>query len=249
MDNIQDDSKRKAAQDKWRKLLANHIEEGRRQGRSEIDSMDQSVFLSRVMTPEENADYNWAFEGVSRGVPWRKWGGGNKRASGTNATRKAAIAKISQAVGDSPNTVNVTLSPDANVNKYQQSSYDDGFGFTINQALARVNARFNDTQGKNMPSNPSFGYSNHSRINSYNTHGVGTRADGSRSTYGVNTSSVGKFRGFNTLGGLGLVAGDPNRGLNRGKTYGKDGDIKSITTDSDFGLRMRKAMEGWTPTA
>ena len=186
MDNIQDDSKRKAAQDKWRKLLANHIEEGQRQGRSEIDSMDQSVFLSRVMTPEENADYNWAFEGVSRGVPWRKWGGGNKKASGTSATRKATIAKISQAVGDSSNTVNVTLSPDANVNKYQQSSYDDGLGFKINQAFARINAKYNDTQGKNLPSNPSF------------------RGVGNNKTFGTDTSSVGKFRGFNTLGGLNL---------------------------------------------
>lgn len=193
IDPVQEEAKRKEAQEKWKKLLSNHIEEGKRYGRSEIDSMDRAVYLSRVATPGENREYNWAFGNenfpdrkFAQGVPWRKWGGGNKGPSGTNATRKAAIAKISQAVGDSSNTVNVTLAPDANVNKYQQSSYDDGLGFKVNQAFARINAKYNDTQGKNLPSNPSF------------------RGAGNNKTFGTDTSSVGKFRGFNTLGGLNL---------------------------------------------
>ena len=73
------DPEKKAAQDKWRKIMANHIEEGKSKGRSEIDSMDQAVSLSRVMTPEENKEYNWAFEGVSSSPKWRKWGGGSKK--------------------------------------------------------------------------------------------------------------------------------------------------------------------------
>lgn len=154
-----EEAARSKARAKWRDLLANQIEEGKRYGRSEIESMDRGVYLSRVMTPEENREYNWAFEGTSRGVPWRKWGGGNKRPSGTTAAREAKLAAISQAVGDNPNTVNVMQAPDANRNKYQHSSYDDGFGFRANQFFAGINASANDTQGKNMPSQPSFGFS------------------------------------------------------------------------------------------
>ena len=42
------------------------------------------------------------------------------------------------------------------------------------------------------------------------------------------------------------VAGgpDPNRGLNRGKDYDGRGNTKGITTDSDFGKRMRDAVYG-----
>ncbi len=154
-----EEAARSKARAKWRDLLAGQIEEGKRYGRSEIESMDRGVYLSRVMTPEENREYNWAFEGISRGVPWKKWGGGNKGPSGTSATRKAAIARISKAVGDSADSVNVTLAPDAKVNDYQHSSYDDGLGFRANQFFAGINASANDTQGKNMPSNPSFGFS------------------------------------------------------------------------------------------
>ena len=154
-----EEAARSKARAKWWDLLANQIEEGKRYGRSEIESMDRGVYLSRVMTPEENREYNWAFEGTSRGVPWRKWGGGNNRPSGTTAAREAKLAAISQAVGDNPNTVNVMQAPDANRNKYQHSSYEDGFGFRANQFFAGIKASANDTQGKNMPSQPSFGFS------------------------------------------------------------------------------------------
>ena len=170
--SFDEEAARSKARDKWRALLANHIEEGKSYGRSEIESMDRGVYLSRVMTPEENREYNWAFEGISRGVPWKKWGGGNKGPSGTSATRKAAIARISKAVGDSPGIrTNVTLAPDANVNDYQHSSYDDGLGFKANQFFAGINAKFNDTQGKNMPSNPSFGFSQQT-LNDANARGA-----------------------------------------------------------------------------
>jgi len=243
------DAARGATKDKWREMLANHIEEGNQQGRSEIDSMDRAVFLSRVMTPEANREYNWAFGGDSfpdrkfaHGVPWRKWGGGNKGPSGTNATRRAAISRISKAVGDSPNTVNVALAPDANVNDYQPSSYDDGFGFKANQFFAGINARANDTQGKNMPSNPSFvGVGANP---SYGTD-VSSPSSFSPSSFSFGSFSPGSFLGDMSLGSL--IAGDPNRGLNRGKDYGV-GDSKEgsygYTTDSDFGKRMREAVLG-----
>ena len=49
--------------------------------------------------------------------------------------------------------------------------------------------------------------------------------------------------GTSTLDGTLMAGGpDPNRGLNRGITYGKDGSIKSVTTDSDFGKRMAAEM-------
>ena len=47
-----------------------------------------------------------------------------------------------------------------------------------------------------------------------------------------------------------LMAGDPNRGLNRSRDYDVNtGDLKGITTDSDFGIRMREAVYGSPPKA
>ena len=242
--------------EEYKKRFANHIEEAGSKSDAEIaKTIGRALYWSRVATRKDFADFKETFKDYDHGLGnWKKWGGGNKRASGTNATRKAKIAAISKAVGDNASTVNTTLAPDAKVNNYQQRSYDDGLGFKINQALARVNARFNDTQGKNMPSNPSFGYSNHSRAKSYNTHGVGTRADGSSSTYGGTNNRPGSLSNKSAVHGgtkfSSLIAGDPNRGLNRGKDYDANtGDLKGITTDSDFGRRMREAMYGWTPTA
>ena len=46
-----------------------------------------------------------------------------------------------------------------------------------------------------------------------------------------------------------LMAGD-NRGLNRSRDYDVNtGDLKGITTDSDFGRRMREAVYGSPPKA
>tara|TARA_R100000458_G_scaffold29727_2_gene27308 strand:- start:9494 stop:10084 length:591 start_codon:yes stop_codon:yes gene_type:complete len=170
IDPVQEEAKRKTAQEKWKTLLSNHIEEGKRYGRSEIDSMDRAVYLSRVATPEETREYNWAFGNenfpdrkFAQGVPWRKWGGGRKQGSGKGAKRE-------------------NMSP-------------LGLSFSLGQFGRDVAARFSPTQGKNPDSAEGFGYSNHSRQNTFNTHGVGKRADGSRSTF-----SVGNFRGFNTLG-------------------------------------------------
>jgi hypothetical protein len=146
------DPEKKAAQDKWRKIFANHIEEGNRKGRSEIDSMDSAVRHSRTMTPEENAEYKWAFEDTTNAPDWKKWGGGNKMGSGGGAVNAARRARA--ASGKS----------------------GPGLGFHIGQAVRGVKARFSDTQGKGIKTGAEgYGYSNHSRKNSYNTHGVGER--------------------------------------------------------------------------
>ncbi|MAX45512.1 MAG: hypothetical protein CMB24_01795 [Euryarchaeota archaeon] len=123
------DPARKAAQDKYRKIFANSIEEGKSQGRSEIDSMDQAVRYSKTMTPEENREYKWAFEETTNAPDWKKWGGGNKMGSGgakVNAARKAG----------------------------ERSG--PGLGFHVGQAVRGIKARFSDTQGSNMKSNPSY---------------------------------------------------------------------------------------------
>ncbi|MBG45995.1 MAG: hypothetical protein CMB76_05700 [Euryarchaeota archaeon] len=245
---------------------ANHIAEANRKGNYDTEKIiANAIRLSRVATRKDFEDFKETFKDYDHGLGhWKKWGGGNKRASGTTATRKAKIAAISKAVGDSADSVNVTQAPDINRNDYAHSSYDDGLGFRVNQFLAGINAKANDTQGKNMPSNPSIGYSNHSRTNSYNTHGVGTRSDGSKGTYGGPSVSAGTYGGISSnsssprlsrfamsfsvpsnlrslyTGAFNIAGGpDPNRGLNRGATYGRDGEKTSITTDSDFGIRMR----------
>ena len=123
------DPERKAAQEKWRKIFANHIEEGKSKGRSEIDSMDSAVRWSRTMTPEENAEYKWAFEETTNAPDWRKWGGGNKMGSGGAAVNAARTSG-------------------------ERSG--PGLGFHVGQAVRGIKARFSDTQGKNMPSNPSY---------------------------------------------------------------------------------------------
>lgn len=144
---------RQAAREKWLGIYANKIIEGEKKGRSAIDSMDQAVRWSKTMTPGENREYKWAFEGITNAPDWKKWGGGNKMGSGgraVNAARKARADSKRQARQSAP---------DANTNPYTNPSYDDGFGFKANQFFAGINAKFNDTQGKNLPSNPSWGFS------------------------------------------------------------------------------------------
>lgn len=117
------DPERKAAQDKWRRIFAKQIEEGMRNGRSEQDSLDDAVYYSRVMTPEENADYNWAFEGIANngyGVRHKKWGGGRK---GGSAGGSIAAARRGNKSGP-------------------------GLGFSLGQAARGIAARFSSTQGR-----------------------------------------------------------------------------------------------------
>ena len=130
--------------DKYTKIHQRQIDEG--------ITLEQAMYLSRTATPE---DHIRAFGNRNN---WRKWGGGNKTASGTNATRMATINRIK--------------SKRAEVNPFS------------------------------IPS-------------------------------------------LNNV----LMAGD-NRGLNRSRDYDVNtGELKGITTDSDFGRRIRDAVYGSSPKA
>ena len=133
--------------DKYTNMFQRQIDEG--------STLERAMYLSRTATPQDHIN---AFGNRDN---WKKWGGGNKRASGTNATRMAAIN--------------------------------------------RIRSRRAEAEARNNPfSIPSL----------------------------------------NNV----MMAGD--RGLNRSRDYDANtGDLKGITTDSDFGRRMREAVYGNPPKA
>ena len=210
---------------------ANQIAEANSKGNYDTEKIiANAIRLSRVATDKDFSDFKETFKDYDHGLgSWKKWGGGNKMGSGGAAVNTARKARA-----------------EANA-----ASRGPGLGFHIGQMARDVTARFSPTQGKGIATGAEgMGYSNHSRKNSYNTHGVGTRSDGSRGS--VSSSSSPRSRRFamsfsvpsnlqSLYSGSFNIAGgpDPNRGLNRGATYGRDGEKTSITTDSDFGIRMR----------
>ena len=91
-----------------------------------------------------------------------------------------------------------------------------------------------------MPSNPSFvGAGANPGFES-----IGTRVGNFLS--GMNLGDQSSVHSHSLDGSLLAGGPDPNRGLNRGATYGRDGEKTSITTDSKFGLKMREAMNNWS---
>jgi hypothetical protein len=210
---------------------ANQIAEANSQGNYDTEKIIANALrLSRVATRKDFEDFKETFKDYDHGLgSWKKWGGGNKMGSAGASITAARKARA-----------------EANA-----ASRGPGLGFHLGQMARDVTARFSPTQGKGIATGAEgMGYSNHSRKNSYNTHGVGTRSDGSRGP--VSSSSSPRSRRFamsfsvpsnlqSLYSGSFNIAGgpDPNRGLNRGATYGRDGEKTSITTDSDFGIRMR----------
>ena len=210
---------------------ANHIAEANSKGNYDTEKIiANAIRLSRVATRNDFEDFKETFKDYDHGLgSWKKWGGGNKMGSAGASITAARKARA-----------------EANA-----ASRGPGLGFHLGQMARDVTARFSPTQGKGIATGADgMGYSNHSRKNSYNTHGVGTRSDGSRGP--VSSSSSPRSRRFamsfsvpsnlqSLYSGSFNIAGgpDPNRGLNRGATYGRDGEKTSITTDSDFGIRMR----------
>ena len=210
---------------------ANQIAEANSKGNYDTEKIiANAIRLSRVATDKDFSDFKETFKDYDHGLgSWKKWGGGNKMGSGGAAVNAARKARA-----------------EANA-----ASRGPGLGFHLGQMARGVTARFSPTQGKGIATGAEgMGYSNHSRKNSYNTHGVGERSDGSRGP--VSSSSSPRSRKFamsfsvpsnlqSLYSGSFNIAGgpDPNRGLNRGATYGRDGEKTSITTDSDFGIRMR----------
>ena len=132
--------------DEYTKRFANQIAEANSQGNFNTPAIiANSLRLSRVATPKDFADFKEAFKDYDHGLgSWKKWGGGNKMGSAgaaVNAARRARAEARRSA-------------PDANVNNYTNKNLADRLGLT---ALSNfVDSRVNDTQGKNMPSNPSF---------------------------------------------------------------------------------------------
>lgn len=202
----------------------------------------KALYWSRVATPQDFEKFHETFKDYDHGLGgWKKWGGGNKMGS---AGAKIAAQRKANAEAKGP-----------------------GLGFALGQAVRGIKARFSPTQGEGIATGAEgMGYSNHSRKHSYNTHGAegAKRSDGSTGTYGGPGISAGTYGGISSnsfspsssrfamsfsvpsnlrslyTGSFNIAGGpDPNRGLNRGATYGRDGEKTSITTDSDFGIRMR----------
>ena len=211
---------------------ANQIAEANSQGNYDTEKIIANALrLSRVATRKDFEDFKETFKDYDHGLgSWKKWGGGNKMGSAGASITAARKARA-----------------EANA-----ASRGPGLGFHLGQMARDVTARFSPTQGKHPTSAEGFGYSNHSRKNSYNTHGVGTRSDGSRGP--VSSSSSPRSRRFamsfsvpsnlqSLYSGSFNIAGDPNRGLNRGRDYGV-GDSREgsygYTTGSEFGDRMRR---------
>lgn len=221
---------------------ANQIAEANSKGNYDTETIiANAIRLSRVATRKDFEDFKETFKDYDHGLgSWKKWGGGNKMGSAgarINTERKA------NAEANAP-----------------------GLGFALSQMARDVKARFSPTQGEGINTGAEgMGYSNHKRKNSYNTHGVGTRSDGSTGTYGGPSVSAGTYGGISSsssprsrkfamsfsvpsslqslYSGSFNIAGDPSRGLNRGRDYGV-GDSREgsygYTTGSDFGDRMRK---------
>jgi hypothetical protein len=143
---------------------------------AEGHDLETAMRYNKAATPE---DFLRAFgESSDPRHQHRKWGGGNKMGSGGAAVNAARRARA----------------------KANAASRGPGLGFHLGQMVRGIKARFNDTQGQNMSTGAEgFGYSNHSRENSYNTHGVGTRADGSEGTYGGPGISAGTYGGVSNF--------------------------------------------------
>jgi hypothetical protein len=115
--------------------------------------------------------------------------------------------------------------PDANKNPYTKSSYDDGFGFKVNQFLAGLNAKFNKTQGEPMTSNPSFGFSQKT-LNEAGARGADPSFAGDigASVYGVSpANSFSDASSFGFSGDLGY--GSPVNSFTDAPSFNFTGDL------------------------
>jgi hypothetical protein len=203
--------------DEYLKRYANQIAEANSQGNFNTpEIIANSLRLSRVATPKDFADFKEAFKDSDHGLgSWKKWGGGNKMGSGgaaVNAARRARAEARRSA-------------PDANKNPYTKSSYDDGFGFKVNQFLAGLNAKFNKTQGEPMTSNPSFGFSQKT-LNEAGARGADPSFAGDigASVYGVSpANSFSDASSFGFSGDLGY--GSPVNSFTDAPSFNFTGDL------------------------
>ena len=149
----------------YEKMYAAQLAEGH--------DLETAMRYNKAATPE---DFLRAFgESSDPRHQHRKWGGGNKMGSGgaaVNAARRARAEARRSA-------------PDANVNNYTNKNLADHLG--LGRFFSKIDAHVNDTQGKFMPSNPSF---------------VGV---GANPSYGTDVSSFSSFSPSSFLGNMAAI--------------------------------------------
>ena len=198
----------------YEKMYAAQLAEGH--------ELETAMRYNKASTPE---DFLRAFgESSDPRHQHRKWGGGNKMGSGgaaVNAARRARAEARRSA-------------PDANVNNYTNKNLADRLGLT---ALSNfVDSRVNDTQGKNMPSNPSFGFSQNT-LNEAGARGADPSFTGDigGSVYGVSpNNSFSDASSFGFSGNLGYSS--PFNSFTDVSPFSFIGDLgdSSLTNFSSF---------------
>jgi hypothetical protein len=201
--------------DAYKKRFAAQIAEANSQGNFDTPKIiGNALRLSRVATPGEFAAFKEAFKDYDHGLgSWKKWGGGNKMGSGgaaVNAARKARAEARRSA-------------PDANVNNYVNKNLFDRIGLTPVSNF--LDSRLNDVQGKFMPSNPSFGFSQKT-LNEAGARGADSRFAGDigASVYGVSpANSFSDASSFGFSGDLGY--GSPVNSFTDAPSFNFTGDL------------------------
>jgi hypothetical protein len=187
----------------YEKMYAAQLAEGH--------DLETAMRYNKAATPE---DFLRAFgQSSDPRHQHRKWGGGNKMGSGgaaVNAARRARAEARRSA-------------PDANVNNYTNKNLADRLGLT---ALSNfVDSRVNDVQGKFMPSNPSFGFSQKT-LNEAGARGADPSFAGDigASVYGV--SPVNSFSDASSFGFSGdLGYGSPVNSFTDSPSFNFTGDL------------------------
>ena len=187
----------------YEKMYAAQLAEGH--------DLETAMRYNKAATPE---DFLRAFgQSSDPRHQHRKWGGGNKMGSGgaaVNAARRARAEARRSA-------------PDANVNNYTNKNLADRLGLT---ALSNfVDSRVNDVQGKFMPSNPSFGFSQKT-LNEAGARGADSSFAGDigGSVYGVSPdNSFSDASSFGFSGDLGY--GSPVNSFTDAPSFNFTGDL------------------------
>ena len=200
----------------YEKMYAAQLAEGH--------DLETAMRYNKAATPE---DFLRAFgDSSDPRHQHRKWGGGNKMGSGgaaVNAARRARAEARRSA-------------PDANVNNYTNKNLADSLGLT---ALSNfVDSRVNDVQGKFMPSNPSFGFSQQT-LNEAGARGADPSFSNASSFgfsgdlgYGSPVNSSTDSPSFNFTGDLGY---SPTFGFTDGLGDASLSSMSSFSPDSFLG--------------
>jgi hypothetical protein len=201
----------------YEKMYAAQLAEGH--------DLETAMRYNKAATPE---DFLRAFgQSSDPRHQHRKWGGGNKMGSGgaaVNAARRARAEARRSA-------------PDANVNNYTNKNLADRLGLT---ALSNfVDSRVNDVQGKFMPSNPSFGFSQKT-LNEAGARGADPSFAGDigGSVYGVSpNNSFSDASSFGFSDDLGYAA----------PSFNFTGDLGSLDASSFLGDTSLSASPSFSP--